>query len=645
VTNLLDAGPGSLRDAIAGTPSGGTVDFQPGLSGTITLTSGELAIAKDLTLSGPGADVLTVSGNQASRVFDIAAPSTVSISGLSIADGVIRAAFIGGGGLLNSGTLTVTGCNVSGNSAYGNPGPLSTLGGGIANSGTLTITDSTVSGNCAANSGEVGGGWAGGVYSAGTLTVTGSVLSGNSANANAGGILNGGTLAITHSVVSGNSTPGNGGGIDNQPGGNGTATITNSVVSGNSATTADAGVGGGIITFGTSEGSLTVTGCTVGGNYAGVQGGGIADLGAQVTVTNSTVSGNSTPGNGGGIDNEADATLTVTSSTIGGNTGGSGGGIYLKDQTAMATIRNTILAGNTAASSPDVRGPLNSRGYNLIGDGTGGSGFADTDLVGTAANPIDPLLGPLQDNGGPTPTMALLPGSPALNAGTAGGAPDTDQRGVPRGTVVSIGAYQATATQLVLSGLPDSADAGTPLTVTVTAEDPFGQTAVGYRGTVTFTSGDGGASVPDDYAFTADDAGSHTFTDGVTFSQAGDQTLTASDLGDPVLTATATVTVQGQEVSVAYFDITAADPVTAGQAFQLTVTARDADGHVVTGYRGTIGLYSLFGEDDLRESYTFTADDAGSRTFTVTLYDPGIVVTDNDALALGFASVCVNPPG
>src|SRR6516225_8501060 len=69
VTNLLDAGPGSLRDAIATTPAGGTVDFQPGLTGTITLTSGELAINEDLTITGPGADVITVSGNNASRVF------------------------------------------------------------------------------------------------------------------------------------------------------------------------------------------------------------------------------------------------------------------------------------------------------------------------------------------------------------------------------------------------------------------------------------------------------------------------------------------------------------------------------------------------------------------------------------------------
>jgi hypothetical protein len=88
VMNLNDSGTGSLRDAIANTAAGGTVDFQPGLTGTIILTSGELDIAEDLTITGPGAGVITVSGNNASRVFDIAAENTVTISGLTVADGM-----------------------------------------------------------------------------------------------------------------------------------------------------------------------------------------------------------------------------------------------------------------------------------------------------------------------------------------------------------------------------------------------------------------------------------------------------------------------------------------------------------------------------------------------------------------------------
>src|SRR6516165_3312670 len=88
VTNLSDHDPGSLRDAIATSPDGGTVDFQPGLTGTIVLTTGELAINKDLTIEGPGADVITVSGNKASRVFNIG--KTVAILRLTIADGFVQ---------------------------------------------------------------------------------------------------------------------------------------------------------------------------------------------------------------------------------------------------------------------------------------------------------------------------------------------------------------------------------------------------------------------------------------------------------------------------------------------------------------------------------------------------------------------------
>ena len=115
-------------------------------------------------------------------------------------------------------------------------------------------------------------------------------------------------------------------------------------------------------------------------------------VGSQLTLTSSTVSGNgvivSGPMGGGGIDTNA----------------------------GRVKIQNTIVA-NNSASFPDVSGALTSLGHNLIGIGTGGSGYVNTDLVGTTSNPLNPLLGPLQDNGGPTQTMALLPGSPAIAAG------------------------------------------------------------------------------------------------------------------------------------------------------------------------------------------------------------------------------------
>jgi hypothetical protein len=157
VTNLNDAGAGSLRQAILDTPAGGTVDFQPGLSGTITLTTGELLINKDLTIAGPGAGVITVSGNHASRVFEIAATFAVGISGLTIADGAVTND-VGGGGIDNNGTLTVAYSNLAGNTAGAD-------GGAIANEGTLLVSDSTLSGNTTARAG-------GAISNPGTLTVS-----------------------------------------------------------------------------------------------------------------------------------------------------------------------------------------------------------------------------------------------------------------------------------------------------------------------------------------------------------------------------------------------------------------------------------------------------------------------------------------
>src|SRR5262249_34424582 len=156
---------------IADTPVAGTVDFEEGLSGTITLTSATLTINKVLTIAGPGASVITVSGNNARQVFNIPAPWTVTISGLTIANGNAGPAL--GGGIGNAGALTITGCTLSGNSTA-NPGG----GGGIYNTGKLNVTSSTLSGNSASGSGSGGGI----LNNGGTVTITSSTLSGNSAS-------------------------------------------------------------------------------------------------------------------------------------------------------------------------------------------------------------------------------------------------------------------------------------------------------------------------------------------------------------------------------------------------------------------------------------------------------------------------------
>jgi Ca2+-binding RTX toxin-like protein len=358
VTTLLDHVPGSLRDAIASTPSGGTVDFQPGLTGTIVLSGSALSITKDLTVAGPGANVIMISGGHITQVFSIGS-GTVTLSGLTVANGYSKAA---GGGISNSGTLSIAGSTVSGNSAGGE-------GGGLVNYGTLTVTDSTVNGNSAGSGGGI-------ANDNGTVTVTDSTVSGNSTNSEGGGLWNtGGTMIVNDSTLSGNSTQYAGGGIQ---------------------------IGGG---------TLALTGSTLIGNHSQFNGGGI---------------------------------------TLGWATSGD--------------IFNTIVAENTAPYAPDVNaGPvpgsvLTTLGHNLIGDGSGSWAGSATDLIGTAAHPLDPKLGPLQYNGGPTATMAPLPGSPALGAGDPTNAPAYDQRGQGYARLVSgaldMGAIQVQGPSAVVTGTP-----------------------------------------------------------------------------------------------------------------------------------------------------------------------------------------------
>ena len=186
VTNLNDSGPGSLRQVITEVAPGGTVDLT-GLAGTIALTSGELDIGSDLTITGPGAKILAISGNNSSRVFNVSA--NVNISGLTITAGLV----IGnnssgesnggdgqGGGILNSDNLTLNNCVISGNSVFGgeslsgNGGDCD--GGGIYNEGTLSLSDCTVCGNSAIGgssfSGHGGDGDGGGIYSLFNLKCT-----------------------------------------------------------------------------------------------------------------------------------------------------------------------------------------------------------------------------------------------------------------------------------------------------------------------------------------------------------------------------------------------------------------------------------------------------------------------------------------
>ena len=146
VTNLQDDGVGSLRWAIANAPAGSTITFAGSLRGTIsrpssTPTNGrDILIGRNLTIRGPGAGVLAISGGNAGRVFDVSKGVIVTISNLTIKNGEPGEGYPNGGGIYNEGTLTLTNSSVSSNSA-------STSGGGIYNGGRLTLTNSSVSGN------------------------------------------------------------------------------------------------------------------------------------------------------------------------------------------------------------------------------------------------------------------------------------------------------------------------------------------------------------------------------------------------------------------------------------------------------------------------------------------------------------------
>jgi len=256
-------------------------------------------------------------------------------------------------------------------------------------------------------------------------------------------------------VANGFSTNG-GGGIANS----GTLIITNSTFSSNTASGGGPGAsgGGGIANF--DGGMLTITNSTFSGNDTARSGGGIANFGTLI-ITNSTFSDNIGSKSGGGIANFGGGTLSITNSTFSSNSSsGFGGGIA---NFGTLRVTNSIIAKNTAPTGLDCSGPLSSLGHNLIGDNSGCSFTpAAGDLVGTGDNPIDPELGPLQDNGGPTFTRALLPGSPAIDAGdnaTCAAAPvnNLDQRGASRpvdgegdgSAICDIGAYELPQEQAV----------------------------------------------------------------------------------------------------------------------------------------------------------------------------------------------------
>jgi len=398
VTNTNDSGAGSLRQALTDALDGDTINFA--VTGTIGLTSGELLVNKSVTISGPGAGSLTVDGNANSRVFHIGSDKTVSIFGLTITDGNASGNYPDdrGAGIYNDhATLTLSNCTISGNSAAG-------IGGGTYNDNAiLTLNNCTIASNSA--------GFGSGIFNDG---FAGSA-----------------TLQINNSTISSNAAINNGGGVynDGSQGGNASLTISSSTLSANSARS-----GGGILNDGFDSGS------------------------AVLTISSSTLNGNSADNSGGGVFNygfTGSAALQLSNSTLSGNSAGSDGGA-ISNVFAAVQISNSILnAGAAGGNIFSDSGTITSLGYNLSSDDGGGFLTGSGDQINT-----NPMLGPLQNNGGPTFTHELLSGSPAIDAGDPNFTPPPffDQRGPGFDRVVNgridIGSFEVqgpTPTPITLS--------------------------------------------------------------------------------------------------------------------------------------------------------------------------------------------------
>jgi len=397
--------------------------------------TGDFDITDAVTIAGAGAGATIVDVQQKDRVFDVlgTAPSSIKVvlQGLTIRNGLAAGAtFVGTGGGIRVGMadLVVRDSAIVGNLA-------SITGGGISNdtlpgTGNFKVVRTTLARNVSRSGGGL-------FIVDSALTVTDSTIRLNVASESGGGLM-ATTPTLTNCSVKGNSAQDFGGGIRAV-----TATLSNNTVSGNFA-----GLDGGGIHV---SDTLTLTNSTISGNTASERGGGINAL--TVIPTNSTITGNIAGIEGGGIYCTAAALLNCA---VVENIAGTGGGLF---HVAGGTfnIRSTIVALNLVGfggNGPDAFGAsFSSQGHNLIGDGTGSNGFTQGvsgDIVGTSANPIDPKLGPLQNNGGLTQTMALNAGSQAIDHGDNSILPPTDQRGLPRKkdgngdgkAIVDIGAFE-----------------------------------------------------------------------------------------------------------------------------------------------------------------------------------------------------------
>jgi len=559
-----------------------------------------------------GLNTAIAAGGSAS--FNCAGPTTVPITGTKVVTNTLT---LDGGGLLtisggntyqvfivsNNIAFTVQNLTIVNGKASGGSGGGISVGVGA----TMTVTNCIFSDNSASNGG-------GAIYTNGTLlSVTNSTLASNTAPFGGGINSNTGTTTVTNSIFSDNTAANVGGGIVSS----GTLSVTNSTLANNTAR-----FGGGILNSGTT----TVTNSTFSGNSAVNNGGGIANSGVM-SVTNSTLAGNSASGSGGGIHNNF-GTLSVTNSTLSGNSASGTGGGGIRNAGGPLNLTDSLVVNNGASNDlADIAPAINS--HNITGTFT----FAD-------ASPAIPGA-----HGGPTATLALPFGSPAIDSGVC--LPTytdavtgtvltvtTDGRGIarPQGNGCDIGAFESTGFPLTHTGGAQSAAVTTafaqPLTVTVTANDP-GVTTSGIA--ITFTAPAAGAS--------------GTFTNGTTTA-----TVTTSANGVATAPAFTANTAAGSYTVIA--NIPAGGGVAA--RFDLTNTPSVAASiTAISGGGGSAQIGTAFTAPltvQVRDSHGNPAPNAvvtftlptGTNIPTVTLSSP-TAITDASGYASVTATAAVRP--
>ncbi len=477
--------------------------------GTVTITGGRvennvanqegggLWAAGTLNVLSTNDVFATITGNTANGddveqggggVF-IQTGGTAIITGAVISNNVSNAEAVGngGGGIFNDGDLTLNLVVLTGNTANTNEGAGGLgNGGAILNSdnGTLVFNGGTVSGNFAARAG-------GGIENnLGTVTLNQVLMTGNAAGVNGGALHISGaaTVNMTGGSVTNNAAGNEGGGLWNSAAG--TLTVIAATIGGNTART-----GAGIFNKG-AGGTITLTNSTVSTNTAAELGGGISTEGGGLVITNSTISSNQSSSTGGGGIYIIDGTVDISNSTIAANVGSGGGTGGLEQAGGVVTLTSTLIADNLSGTAPSDL----SRGA-----GTLNASFSLVELLpagainGTNAqnqSNVDPMLGPLQNNGGPTQTHALPIGSPAVNTGDNPLNLAFDQRGIgfarSFGAGTDIGAFELSFPNVFASGsgkggkgLVSVYDSKTGLAITQIY--PFGKK---FKGGVTVATGD-----------------------------------------------------------------------------------------------------------------------------------------------------------